>query len=348
MLTGSIVAIVTPMQDDGRLDYPRFKALIDFHIDQGTDGIVVVGTTGESPTVDFDEHKELIRVAVAHAPRPHSHRRRHRRQLHRGGDRARESAKNAGADASLSVVPYYNKPTQEGLYRHFRSIAEAVEIPLILYNVPGRTVADLSNETTLRLAQIPNIIGIKGRDRQRRARLRAAAPRRPRIFAIYSGDDASGLALMLLGFKGIISVTANVAPRLMHEMCAAALSGELNKAREAHFKLLGLHTKLFVEANPIPVKWAVAQLGLIGTGHPPAAYAAFERQELFSDLTRLSRNRTACRTLRAYNASTCATAARPAVDPPCLDGRAGRLSAWRRPAAWPLPDDIVELLPKAA
>src|SRR5260221_8001049 len=161
MLTGSIVAIVTPMQDDGRLDYPRFKALIDFHIEQGTDGIVVVGTTGESPTVDFDEHKELIRVAVAHA---------HGRipiVAGTGGNSTAEaielaeSAKNAGADASLSVVPYYNKPTQEGLYRHFRSIAEAVDIPLILYNVPGRTVADLANETTLRLAQIPNIIGIK-------------------------------------------------------------------------------------------------------------------------------------------------------------------------------------------
>ncbi len=268
MLTGSIVAIVTPMQDDGRLDYPRFKALIDFHIEQGTDGIVVVGTTGESPTVDFDEHKELIRVAVAHA---------HGRipiVAGTGGNSTAEaielaeSAKNAGADASLSVVPYYNKPTQEGLYRHFRSIAEAVDIPLILYNVPGRTVADLANETTLRLAQIPNIIGIKdatasverGSELLRRA---------PKDFAIYSGDDASGLALMLLGFKGVISVTANVAPRLMHEMCAAALAGELNKAREAHFKLLGLHTKLFVEANPIPVKWAVAQLGLIGTGIRP-------------------------------------------------------------------------------
>src|SRR5713101_677106 len=238
MLSGSIVAIVTPMQDDGRLDYERFKSLIDFHIEQGTDGIVVVGTTGESPTVDFDEHKELIRVAVAHA---------HGRLpivAGAGGNSTAEaielaeSAKNAGADASLSVVPYYNKPTQEGLYRHFRAIAEAVEIPLILYNVPGRTVADLANETTLRLAQIPNIIGIKdatasverGSDLLRRA---------PRDFAVYSGDDASCLALMLLGGKGIISVTANVAPRLMHEMCSAALAGDLKKAREANFKLLG-------------------------------------------------------------------------------------------------------------
>jgi len=265
MVTGSIVAIVTPMQDDGRLDYERFKALIDFHVEQGTDAIVVVGTTGESPTVDFDEHKELIRAAVAHA------RGRIPIIAGTGGNSTSEavelteSAKNAGADACLSVVPYYNKPTQEGMYRHFRTIAEKVDVPQVLYNVPGRTVADLANDTTLRLAQIPNIIGIKdatanierGSDLLRRA---------PKDFAIYSGDDASGLALMLLGAKGIISVTANVAPRLMHEMCAAALAGDLPKARELNFKLLGLHTKLFVETSPIPVKWAVAQMGLIGMG----------------------------------------------------------------------------------
>jgi 4-hydroxy-tetrahydrodipicolinate synthase len=265
MLTGSIVAIVTPMLEDGRLDFERFKALIDFHIEQGTDGIVVVGTTGESPTVDFDEHKELIRLAVAHA------RGRIPIVAGTGGNSTVEaieltqSAKNAGADACLSVVPYYNKPTQEGLYRHFRAIAEAVDIPQIVYNVPGRTVADLANDTTLRLAQIPNIIGIKdatanierGSDLLRRV---------PKDFAVYSGDDATGLALILLGGKGIISVTANVAPRLMHEMCAAALAGDLKKSREANFRLLGLHTRLFVEANPIPVKWAVAQMGLIGTG----------------------------------------------------------------------------------
>src|SRR6266702_65304 len=203
MLSGSIVAIVTPMHDDGRLDYERFKSLIDFHIEQGTDGIVVVGTTGESPTVDFDEHKELIRLA--------------------------------GADACLSVVPYYNKPTQEGLYRHFRAIAETVDIPQIVYNVPGRTVADLANETTLRLAQVPNIVGIKdatasierGSDLLRRA---------PKNFTVYSGDDATCLALILLGGKGVISVTANVAPRLMHEMGSAALAGDLKKARELNFK----------------------------------------------------------------------------------------------------------------
>jgi 4-hydroxy-tetrahydrodipicolinate synthase len=265
MLSGSIVAIVTPMQDDGRLDFERFKSLIDFHVAQGTDGIVVVGTTGESPTVDFDEHKEVIRLAVAHA------RGRIPIVAGTGGNSTAEaielaqSAKNAGADASLSVVPYYNKPTQEGLYRHFRTIAETVDIPHIVYNVPGRTVADLANETTLRLAQIPNIIGIKeatanierGSDLLRRA---------PKGFAVYSGDDATGLALMLLGAKGIISVTANVAPRLMHELCAAALADDVKKARELNFKLLPLHMKLFVEANPIPVKWSVAQMGLIGMG----------------------------------------------------------------------------------
>lgn len=265
MLSGSIVAIVTPMHEDGRLDFERFKALVDFHVEQGTDGIVVVGTTGESPTVDFDEHKELIRLAVAHA------RGRIAIVAGTGGNSTAEaieltqSAKNAGADACLSVVPYYNRPTQEGLYRHFRAIAEAVGIPLILYNVPGRTVADLANDTTLRLAQIPSIVGIKdatasierGSDLLRRA---------PKEFMVFSGDDASGIALMLLGGRGIISVTANVAPKLMHEMCAAAIAGEVKRARELNFKLLGLHTKLFVEANPIPVKWAVAQLGLIGMG----------------------------------------------------------------------------------
>jgi 4-hydroxy-tetrahydrodipicolinate synthase len=265
MITGSLVAIVTPMFEDGVLDIARFKSLIDWHIAEGTDGIVVVGTSGESPTVDFDEHKELIRLAVAHS---------HGRIpiiAGTGGNSTSEaieltqSAKNAGADACLSVVPYYNKPTQEGLYRHFRTIAETVNIPMIVYNVPGRTVADLGNDTMLRLAQIPNIVGIKdatanierGSDLLRRA---------PKGFAVHSGDDATGLALMLLGGRGIISVTANVAPRLMHEMCSAALAGDLAKARDANFRLLGLHTKLFVEANPIPVKWAVAQMGLIGMG----------------------------------------------------------------------------------
>jgi 4-hydroxy-tetrahydrodipicolinate synthase len=265
MISGSIVAIVTPMQDDGRLDFERFKALIDFHIEQGTDGIVVVGTTGESPTVDFDEHKELIRVAVQH-----SHGRIPIIAGTGGNSTAEaieltESAKKNGATACLSVVPYYNKPTQEGLYRHFRKIAETVELPMIVYNVPGRTVADLANDTMLRLAQLPGIIGIKdatanierGTDLIRRA---------PRNFAIYSGDDATAAALILLGGHGVISVTANVAPKLMHQMCAAALVGDVKKARELNLRLLALHQRLFVEANPIPVKWALAEMGMIEPG----------------------------------------------------------------------------------
>lgn len=265
MITGSLVAIVTPMQDDGRLDLTRFKSLIDWHIKEGTDAIVVVGTTGESPTVDMDEHKELIRVAVEHAKG------RIPVIAGTGGNSTSEaielseSAKKSGADACLSVVPYYNKPTQDGLYRHFRAIAEAVDISQILYNVPGRTVADLANDTTLRLAQVPNIIGIKdatanierGTDLIRRA---------PKDFAIYSGEDATGLAMILLGGHGVISVTANVAPKLMHEMCAAARKGDVTTAREINMKLLMLHQRLFVEANPIPAKWALAQMGLIGPG----------------------------------------------------------------------------------
>jgi 4-hydroxy-tetrahydrodipicolinate synthase len=265
MITGSLVAIVTPMFEDGRLDTARFRQLIDWHVAEGTDGIVVVGTTGESPTVDFDEHKELIRVAVDHAKG------RIPIVAGTGGNSTAEaielteSAKKAGATACLSVVPYYNKPAQEGLYRHFRKIAETVDLPMILYNVPGRTVADLANDTVLRLAQVPGIIGIKdatanierGTDLIKRV---------PRGFALYSGDDATALALILLGGHGTISVTANVAPRLMHEMCAAALVGDVKKARELNLRLLGLHQKLFVEANPIPVKWALAQMGRIEAG----------------------------------------------------------------------------------
>ncbi|MGH8704482.1 MAG: 4-hydroxy-tetrahydrodipicolinate synthase [Burkholderiales bacterium] len=265
MITGSLVAIITPMLEDGRLDYARFRNLIDWHIAEGTDGVVVVGTTGESPTVDFDEHKELIRIAVAHAKG------RIPVIAGTGGNSTAEaidlteSAKKAGATACLSVVPYYNKPTQEGLFRHFRKIAETVDLPMVVYNVPWRTVADLQNDTVLRLAQVPGIIGIKdatanierGTDLIKRA---------PRNFAIYSGEDATGLALMLLGGHGVISVTANVAPRLMHEMCAAALVGDVKKARELNLRLLSLHQRLFVEANPIPVKWALAQMGLIEAG----------------------------------------------------------------------------------
>ncbi len=260
MITGSIVAIVTPMLEDESLDWEAFRALIDFHIAEGSDAIVVVGTTGESPTVDVEEHEQLIQVAVEHAAG------RIPIIAGTGANSTKEAielaafSKRAGAAASLTVVPYYNKPTQEGLYLHFKAIAEAVDMPHILYNVPGRTGADMSNDTVLRLAQIPNIVGIKdatggierGSDLLQRA---------PADFAIYSGDDASTLALMLLGAHGTISVTANVAPRLMHEMCAAALQGDVARAREINFRLLGLHRNLFVEANPIPVKWAVSRMG---------------------------------------------------------------------------------------
>src|SRR5512141_622922 len=262
MIKGSLVAIVTPMQEDGSLDMAAFRALIDFHIAEGTDGIVVVGTTGESPTVDVEEHELLIAEAVKHVAK------RIPVIAGTGANSTKEAielatfSKKAGADASLTVVPYYNKPTQEGLYLHFKAIAEAVDMPHILYNVPGRTGADMSNDTVLRLAQIPNIVGIKdatgnierGSDLLQRA---------PKDFAVYSGDDASTLALMLLGAHGTISVTANVAPKLMHEMCMAALNGEVAKAREINFRLLSLHRHLFVEANPIPVKWAVARMGKI-------------------------------------------------------------------------------------
>jgi 4-hydroxy-tetrahydrodipicolinate synthase len=264
-IEGSLVAIVTPMLEDGKLDMTRFKSLIDFHIAEGTDGIVVVGTTGESPTVDFDEHKELIRVAVEHAAG--------RIPIVAGTGanstaeaiELAESAKKAGADASLSVVPYYNKPTQEGLYRHFRTIAEKVDFPQIVYNVPGRTVADLQNDTVMRLTQVPGIVGIKDATGNIE-RCTDLLKRAPQNFAVYSGDDVTCLALILLGGHGVISVTANVAPRLMHEMCKAALAGDVAKAREINFQLLGLNTKLFVEANPIPVKWAMAQMGLIDAG----------------------------------------------------------------------------------
>src|SRR5918911_599628 len=265
MITGSLVAIVTPMHEDGRLDAARFKQLIDWHVAEGTDGIVVVGTTGESPTVDFDEHKELIRIAVQ-PPRG-----RIPIIAGTGGNspaeaiELTESAKKAGATACLSVVPYYNKPTQEGLYRHFKKIAETVDLPMVMYNVPGRTVADMQNDTVLRLAQVPGIIGLKdatanierGTDLLRRA---------PRNFAIYSGEDATALPLILCGGHGVISVTANVAPKLMHQMCAAALVGDVKKARELNNRLLPLHQRLFIETSPAPVKWAMAEMGLIENG----------------------------------------------------------------------------------
>ncbi len=265
IIQGSLPAIVTPMHDDGSLDLPRLRSLIDWHVREGSDGIVVVGTTGESPTVDFDEHCTLIATAVEHAAG------RLPVIAGTGANSTAEAielaeyAKKAGANAHLSVVPYYNKPTQEGLYRHFRAIAEAVDLPMLLYNVPGRTGADMSNDTALRLAEVPGIVGIKdatgnierGTDLLKRA---------PRHFAVLSGDDATALALTLLGGRGVISVTANVAPRPMHEMIAAALAGDVGTARAINFRLLGLHRHLFVEANPIPVKWACAEMGLIGHG----------------------------------------------------------------------------------
>ncbi len=260
MITGSIVAIITPMHEDGSLDLAAFRNLIDFHINEGSDGIVVVGTTGESPTVNVDEHCTLIRCAVEHAAG------RIPVIAGTGANATAEAieltrcAKAVGAVAGLSVVPYYNKPTQEGLYRHFRTIAEAIDLPLILYNVPGRTVADLSNDTALRLADIPNIIGIKDAtgNIDRACDLIARAPK---DFALYSGDDMTCLATILLGFHGTISVVANVAPRQMHELCVAAAAGEGVRAREINARLLGLHRDLFCEANPIPVKWAVQQMG---------------------------------------------------------------------------------------
>jgi 4-hydroxy-tetrahydrodipicolinate synthase len=265
MLKGSIVAIVTPMLEDGNLDLERLRRLIDWHIREGTSGIVIVGTTGESPTVDFDEHCLLIRTAVDHAAG------RIPVIAGTGANSTREAielavfAKSAGADMSLSVVPYYNKPTQEGLYRHFRAIAEAVDLPQIVYNVPGRTVADLQNDTMIRLAQIPNIVGIKDAtgNMERGAEL---LRRIPREFAVYSGDDGTALALMLLGAHGVISVTANVAPRQMHEMCAAVFADEVARARGHNNRLLALHKHLFVEANPIPVKWVLQQMGWIDGG----------------------------------------------------------------------------------
>lgn len=265
MFQGSLVAIVTPMFEDGRLDIPALNALIDFHIDQGSDGIVIVGTTGESPTVDFDEHCLLIKTAVSQV---------NGRVPVIAGTGANstseaifltEKAKELGADGCLLVAPYYNKPTQEGLYQHFKAIADAVDIPQILYNVPGRTGCDITNDTVLRLAAHKNIVGIKdatgGIERGTDLLLRA-----PKDFAIYSGDDATGMPLMLLGAKGVISVTANVAPKLMHEMCVAAIAGDVISARDINAKLFALHQKLFVEANPIPVKWVLAQMGLIKTG----------------------------------------------------------------------------------
>jgi 4-hydroxy-tetrahydrodipicolinate synthase len=253
------------MHADGTLDLPGLRKLIDWHIAEGTDGIVIVGTTGESPTVTVEEHCELIKVAVDHAAK------RIPIIAGSGGNSTSEAieltkyAKSVGADASLQVVPYYNRPTQEGMYQHFRKIAESVDIPVILYNVPGRTVADMSNDTILRLAQVPGIVGVKdatGNIARGSDLIRLA----PKSFAVYSGDDATAMALMFCGAQGNISVTANVAPRAMHELCVAAMSGKVAEAVAINNKLLPLHNKLFVEPNPVPVKWALAEMGRMEAG----------------------------------------------------------------------------------
>src|ERR1700693_388505 len=256
MLNGSLVAIVTPMHEDGGIDLDAFRKLIDWHVEEGTNGIVVVGTTGESPTVDFDEHHVLIKTAVEHANR------RVPIIAGTGANSTREAielaayAKQAGADYSLSVVPYYNKPTQEGLYRHFKAIAESTDIPMILYNVPSRTVADLANDTVLRLAEVKGIVGLK-ESTSNIERVTDLMMRMPKGFLVFSGNDDAALAYIQLGAQGVISVTANVAPRLMHEMCLAARAGDSARAIAINNKLLCLHKHLFIESNPIPVKWAL-------------------------------------------------------------------------------------------
>ncbi len=260
-ISGSIVALVTPMLPDGSVDYPTLRKLIDWHIAEGTDCICVVGTTGESPTVNVQEHCEIIRISVEQA------RGRVPIMAGCGANSTAEAieltrfAKEVGANCQLQVVPYYNKPTQEGQYQHFKSIAEAVDLPMVLYNVPGRTVADMAHDTVLRLAQVPGIFGIKeatGNIERAQWLIREV----PQGFAVYSGDDPTAVALMLCGGQGNVSVSANVAPRLMHELCVAAMAGQVQRAMEIQMKLLPLHKNLFIEPNPIPVKWAMARMGL--------------------------------------------------------------------------------------
>ena len=265
MLQGSMVAIVTPMFDDGSLDLIALRALLDWHLAEGTDGIVIVGTSGESPTVSVEEHCLLIKTTVQHVAG------RMAVVAGTGANSTSEAieltqkAKMLGVDACLLVTPYYNKPSQEGLYQHFAAVAAAVDVPQILYNVPGRTSCDMSNDTVLRLAQIKNIVGLKdatgGIERGTDLLLR-----KPNDFAVYSGDDATGMVLMLLGAEGVISVTANVAPKLMHDMCVAAMTGQIKVARDINAKLFALHQKLFIEANPIPVKWVLQEMGLVKAG----------------------------------------------------------------------------------
>ncbi|MDP3224200.1 MAG: 4-hydroxy-tetrahydrodipicolinate synthase [Rubrivivax sp.] len=263
-IVGSIVALVTPMHEDGSIDHDALKRVIDWHIAEGTDCIGVVGTTGESPTVSMEENCEVIRAAVKFAAG------RVPVMAGTGANSTAEAveltrfAKQVGADCHLSVVPYYNRPSQEGIYQHFCKIAESVDLPMVLYNVPGRTVADMLPETTLRLAQVPGVIGIKEAtgNIERACQLIKHAPKG---FSIYSGDDGTAVALMLLGGHGNVSVTANVAPRLMHELCMAALEGDSRRAAALHLRLLPLHKQLFCEPSPAPAKWAMAQLGLCKT-----------------------------------------------------------------------------------
>jgi 4-hydroxy-tetrahydrodipicolinate synthase len=257
------VALITPMLEDGSIDYPHLRKLIDWHISQGTDCIGVVGTTGESPTVTVEEHCEIIRVSVEQSAG------RVPIMAGCGANSTAEAielarfARQVGADCQLQVVPYYNKPTQEGQYLHFRSIAEAVDLPMVLYNVPGRTVADMQHDTVMRLAQIDGIIGIKeatGNLERAQWLIHDA----PKGFAIYSGDDGTAVALMLCGGQGNVSVTANIAPKLMHELCVAAIAGKARETMAIQNRLLNLHKNMFTEANPIPVKWAAARMGLCG------------------------------------------------------------------------------------
>jgi 4-hydroxy-tetrahydrodipicolinate synthase len=263
-IRGSIPALITPMLEDGKVDYPTLRKLIDWHVAEGTDGLVIVGTSGESPTVTVEEHREILRVSVEQAAK------RIPIIAGCGANSTAEAislakyAESIGADAQLQVVPYYNKPTQEGLFQHFKAIAEATpKLPVILYNVPGRTVADLQHDTVLRLAQVPGIIGIKEAT-SNIERAQWLIRDVPKAFAVFSGDDATAVALMLCGGAGNISVTANVAPRLMHELCMAALRGDVKEAMRIQFQLLPVHKNLFVEANPIPVKWAMQRMGLCG------------------------------------------------------------------------------------
>ena len=283
-ISGSIVALVTPLLDDGSVDYPALRRLIDWHIAEGTDCIGVVGTTGESPTVNVDEHCEIIRVAVEQAAG------RVPIMAGCGANSTAEAielarfAQKVGADCQLQVVPYYNKPTQEGQYQHFKAIAEATgDLPVVLYNVPGRSVADMAHDTVLRLAQVPGIIGIKEATGNIE-RAQWLIKETPASFAVYSGDDPTAVALMLCGGQGNVSVTANVAPRLMHELCVAAMAGDVSTAMALQMRLLPVHRQLFVEPNPIPVKWAMARMGLCGpalrlplTPLTPALHAGVEQ-----------------------------------------------------------------------